>query len=1544
MTRHRRPRRHFKPLLAAAAAQICANAPDGLSHTQLQTRASRTWKRLAPADQRWRINIKTLVSMCLASLSGDTPRPPTCAAPKDEQSVVVWGLPANTTPELLRDALPPHLRQSRVFTRTPSGGLMGLILLPSLQMPRAEAPLLQLALRRTFNTCFVRPGRSTTTRQADRTWRLLHRHPLKQPQASDPYGGRFAPLPKDDPGDHNPAPASGASRPIASQPPRPAQQQQQQQQQALPPPQQQVRGQHHPPPHPDPPTPPPPSPPPPLILPPPQLPGVAPTATLHVATWNARDLRGKEAELEVELLQVHAIDILAVQETWHGANETPDTQGYTWFGRPRPGERVRGGVGLLVADRLAPFCTILAAPSDTYYDPARAGAQHAIEALWISVEAPRAERPMVIGTIYLTPTNDQPATRAATYAAQLEADVQALAGHGNVVLLGDLNAHLEDSAHGHTIGRFHHPGAPNPFGTALRNTLRRLDLRALNGHRAHPAPIGGDCTQCCTFWSADGRGTANDYIITHCNEIAARAANCTVLANMAIGNSDHRPVYAHISYPLRPLAAAPPPGGMAPSPLYATRRLDPAHPDSANVRADYQLRVEEALDDGPNLATLPLDDAAAALTAALRHAADQAIGRRPAHHPHRRPRHPWWDAELRAAALHRRQLASLFNLNHDPATLAALRAAREHGATLATTKRAAFEDNRNTQVAELLDREGPSKSFWRAVNATLGRRPARRIPAVRDPTGALIDDDNTINTAHAAYADSASNGPRATAFDAAHLTSTITALTGIRAAEAAAALTERQLSPITAAEVHIALRYMARDTAPGPDNLPPALFKDGGPALEAVITSLTNRVWSEEAVPSSWQLGTLVPLYKAGDAAEPSNYRPITLGAVLGKIYCQILLSRLTSIVDPSAGPAPGITPLAEEQAGFRRGRGCADHVFILLSTLDDSRSRGLPVIAVFLDFRKAYDSVWRDGLWTKLHQRGVQGKLWRNLVALYSQVRAMVRTNATTSAPISLSTGVRQGCVLSPLLFDLFIDDLVSDLKAEGVGIVVGDRTLSSLLFADDVVLLARSAADMATAFAVVERWCARWRMELNPAKCAALALNYDIAAIPLLCGQPVPRPATVRYLGVEISADGSWTTAANKRATAVTEGGRKLRSTLTNRHLPIPTRLTIFQALARCKADYGSEFIRPSQTATNAIDTEIWRAAKTVMGLPSSTLTAAIELDLGLLGHRDRSDMLALWWLGRISRRPETELTRAYWTACTGPDATIRSATADRIQALAMARGLHPTLTAITTGDQQALANYRSTAQTSILLHRSTRIRADLAAGGTKSQNYLRLIDPDASTRCLPWLRTVGTACDARLRFLLRAGSAPLVEELGRHHPAFAASRAARTCPFCTTGAVEDVAHFVLLCPRWAPQRAVLLHILTESLGNITSNTAGPQAPPLSASAWFASRPPQHQVDMLLGAPIEAILNPAVTTWSARQRAVISACLWGVFVVAVSPMWASRREHIRAFGPIVFSLPNNVHSVSLAGVAPAPPAPAGAAAPHAVAPPVAVGAPQPP
>ena len=126
---------------------------------------------------------------------------------------------------------------------------------------------------------------------------------------------------------------------------------------------------------------------------------------------------------------------------------------------------------------------------------------------------------------------------------------------------------------------------------------------------------------------------------------------------------------------------------------------------------------------------------------------------------------------------------------------------------------------------------------------------------------------------------------------------------------------------------------------------------------------------------------------------------------------------------------------------------------------------------------------MWHDGLWRQLWQQGVRGKAWRILKALYSNLECSVLVDGERSRFSKIFQGVRQGCPLSPILFSCYINGLVKLLKGIS-GVTIGVRELCSLLYADDIVLMADSPEALQKMIDIVETYTSRWRLSLNTNK----------------------------------------------------------------------------------------------------------------------------------------------------------------------------------------------------------------------------------------------------------------------------------------------------------------------------------------------------------------------------------------------------------------------------------------------------------------------------
>lgn len=144
---------------------------------------------------------------------------------------------------------------------------------------------------------------------------------------------------------------------------------------------------------------------------------------------------------------------------------------------------------------------------------------------------------------------------------------------------------------------------------------------------------------------------------------------------------------------------------------------------------------------------------------------------------------------------------------------------------------------------------------------------------------------------------------------------------------------------------------------------------------------------------------------------------------------------------------------IVEEQGGFRPGRGTVDQLFVLTEIL--KTRTGKTTYTAFIDVKKAYDTVWRNGLWKRLWDEGVRGRIWRVIKAMYNIVQSTVLVGEEKTEMFDLHTGVRQGCVLSPILFSLFINGLAREIKKKGIGVQIGKNRVRLLLYADGTVEL---------------------------------------------------------------------------------------------------------------------------------------------------------------------------------------------------------------------------------------------------------------------------------------------------------------------------------------------------------------------------------------------------------------------------------------------------------------------------------------------------------
>ena len=211
------------------------------------------------------------------------------------------------------------------------------------------------------------------------------------------------------------------------------------------------------------------------------------------------------------------------------------------------------------------------------------------------------------------------------------------------------------------------------------------------------------------------------------------------------------------------------------------------------------------------------------------------------------------------------------------------------------------------------------------------------------------------------------------------------------------------------------------------------------------IHKLCNRIWDTETFPEDWGKAVITPIYKKKDKLDCNNYRGISLLSHAGKIMISILQNRIKERTEDK---------LSEAQAGFRRGRGTVDQLFTLRQLTEKYLERGKKLYICYIDFEKAFDRVWQKGLWHAMAFFGFPQKIINLLKALYKISQSAVRVNGSLTDWFATSVGVRQGCVISPQLFNILLEvAMLYALHDQDIGAHINGHIINNLRFADDIL-----------------------------------------------------------------------------------------------------------------------------------------------------------------------------------------------------------------------------------------------------------------------------------------------------------------------------------------------------------------------------------------------------------------------------------------------------------------------------------------------------------
>ncbi|PJE77674.1 hypothetical protein CI610_03399 [invertebrate metagenome] len=282
------------------------------------------------------------------------------------------------------------------------------------------------------------------------------------------------------------------------------------------------------------------------------------------------------------------------------------------------------------------------------------------------------------------------------------------------------------------------------------------------------------------------------------------------------------------------------------------------------------------------------------------------------------------------------------------------------------------------------------------------------------------------------------------------------------------------------------LKYPA-DKSGGPDGLVYEHVKYCNDLMIEHITFLFNLIIKYEYIPKSWKVGIIVTLYK-GDKKpkdDPNSYRGITLIPVFFKIFETLLSTRLNPILESHTFPN-------RQQSAYRKKLCSLCTSFNLQESINYNLENGSEVLVAFLDSNKAFDSVWQEGLFYKLYNMGIKGKIWLIMKQMYSCFTSNVVFNGFKSESVIMKRGILQGGSLSAKMYLVFINDLLNEVESSGKGAVVHSSRVNIPTQADDICVITNNVESLQHLLSMCDNYSRKWRFTFSASKSKIVVFTY--------------------------------------------------------------------------------------------------------------------------------------------------------------------------------------------------------------------------------------------------------------------------------------------------------------------------------------------------------------------------------------------------------------------------------------------------------------------
>lgn len=404
------------------------------------------------------------------------------------------------------------------------------------------------------------------------------------------------------------------------------------------------------------------------------------------------------------------------------------------------------------------------------------------------------------------------------------------------------------------------------------------------------------------------------------------------------------------------------------------------------------------------------------------------------------------------------------------------------------------------------------------------------------------------------------------------------------------------------------------------------------------IHQICQRIWDTTQWPEDWTLSTLIPIHKKGSKTKHDNYRLIALIPHASKIMLHIINERLKTYLS---------WQIPEEQTGFVKGKGTREQILNVRQLIEKAREYNVPLYLCFIDYKKAFDSIKWDKLWTILAEMGVPKHIIILIKNLYQNSKAVVKIDNHLSKPCDIKKGVRQGCILSPLLFNIYGEYVmrITMDNWEG-GFTIGGTKISNLRYADDTTLLASTETELIEIIEKLEDISQQYGLEINHNKTNIMIVDRKNRNRPdLRFIRDYKVVNNFVFLGSTISNEGGCELEIRRRIQIARNAMTKLQKVWKDRQITMNTKKAIVEALIFPIMTYGSEtwtIKMADRRRIDAFEMWVWRRLLRIPWTAHRTNVSVLEEINSRNRLSSRINANIVKYFGHINRRNSSNLER--------------------------------------------------------------------------------------------------------------------------------------------------------------------------------------------------------------------------------------------------------------------------------------------------------------